>query len=137
MAKIGRNWRYVLNLAVRVHSTDPFGLPARIYDFSDVHLGGKYATAHNKVPNTGYGMVCDYERTLARSETMHPDQKTQSETELEECKELIEQASLSEGALHLHAYSVRTTAAPAPPAQPVRSPPSLFSDMSIYDIGEQ
>ncbi|CAK7213896.1 hypothetical protein SEUCBS140593_002000 [Sporothrix eucalyptigena] len=95
MAKIGRNWRYVLNLAVRVHSTDPFGLPARIYDFSDVHLGGKYATAHNKVPNTGYGMVCDYERTLARSETMHPDQKTQSETELEECKELIEQASLS------------------------------------------
>lgn len=169
MAKIGRNWRYVLNLAVHVrrlyryHSTDAVALPASIHEFSEGHLAGKYG--QREAGGHDYE-VWDYERTLARSETMHPD-PTPSEHVLEECKELIEQASLSlcspqtteatqetEGSPRQDVsglapetyFGVRATAATtvlhttvAPTTgwpHLASPPPSLFSEMNLYDIGE-
>jgi hypothetical protein len=99
MAKIGRNWRYVLNLAVHVrrlhryHSIDAVALPANIHEFDEGHLAGRHGKHGRDNGGQDYE-VWDYERSLARSETMHTD-PTPSEHVLEECKELIEQASLS------------------------------------------
>ncbi|KIW62936.1 hypothetical protein PV04_09823 [Phialophora macrospora] len=97
MAKIGRNWRYILNLGVHVrklyqyHSTEPIALPVHIQDFSATDLSGHGQTQRNPRPILDkHEMIWDYERTLARRAPLDPDQE-QPDGHLEKCKELVEQ----------------------------------------------
>jgi hypothetical protein len=108
MAKIGRNWPYVLNLGLHVrslyqyHSTEPVVLPAHIQHFSAADLSGKGRTQSDSRPVLGqHEMVWDLQRTLARGEAMKVDQG-RSPDHIEKCKELIESEAPSSGkASHL------------------------------------